>query len=104
MKQTDLLLALRDCYDPVSGRNIVELNLVRSAALVPDSEAPGANIPGVPDRFRAEVVLAAPGSDESINAGLIAQIESRLAGIFEISQVHVELLPPIFLILNARRE
>ena len=48
MTEVDLLAALRDCYDPGSRRNIVELKLVREVALDHDANAPGAGIAGVP--------------------------------------------------------
>ena len=103
MTQNDLVAALRDCYDPLLRRNIVELNLVRSATLTRDADAPGATIPGVPPRYIAHVVLTAPGSDKTANAQLVAQIENRLAGLPEISHSTVKLLAPAFPILNTRQ-
>jgi len=103
MTDAELLDALRDCYDPLLRRNIVEMNLVRSATLELDTEAPGANIRGVPSRYKAHIVLIAPGSDEAANAQLAAQVENRLAGMQEISRANVRLLPAAFPILNQRR-
>ena len=103
MTHADLLAALRDCYDPLLRRNIVELNLVRSATLTRDEEAPGATIPGVPPRYIAHIQLIAPGTDDAANAQLVAQIENRLAGLPTVSRSTVELLAPAFPILNARR-
>ena len=103
MTDNDLLLALRDCYDPATRRNIVELNLVHSATLSQDREAPGAGIPGVPARYRAEITLTTSSSDAGQNAQLVALIENRLAGIPAISHAIVTLLPPAFPILNSRR-
>jgi len=94
MTDADLLAALRDCYDPVLRRNIVDLNLVRSAHLTPDLEAPGP-IP----RFIAQIQLTAPTTDEAANAQLQAQIENRLMGLEPISSVCITLLPPLFSIL-----
>jgi metal-sulfur cluster biosynthetic enzyme len=99
----DLTSALRDCYDPLLRRNIVELNLVRSATLTRDEEAPGATIPGVPPRYIAQIRLIAPGTNDDANAQLVAQIENRLAGLPAISRSTIELLAPAFPILNARR-
>jgi metal-sulfur cluster biosynthetic enzyme len=99
----DLLASLRDCYDPLLRRNIVELNLVRSATLTRDEEAPGATIPGVPPRYIVHIQLMAPGTDDAANAQLVAQIENRLAGLPAVSRSTVELLAPAFPILNARR-
>ena len=103
MTDADLLEALRDCYDPLLRRNVVELNLIRSATIELDGDAPGAAIQGVPARYRAQVMLHAPGSDEAANAQLVAQIENRLMGLPEISNADVRLLPAAFPILNARR-
>ena len=103
MTHTDLLNALRDCYDPLIQRNVVEMNLVRSATLELDTEAAGAGIRGVPPRYKARIVLHAPGSDDAANAQLAAQIENRLAGMQEISHADVRLLPAAFPILNQRR-
>ena len=102
MTDADLLHALRDCYDPLLRRNIVELSLVRSASLEVDHEAPGASVAGLPPRYRAKVGLTAPGADDAANAQLVAQIENRLAGMPEISCAEVRLLAPVFPILNTR--
>jgi len=94
MTDADLLNALRDCYDPVLRRNIVDMKLVRGAHLTPDTEAPG-----VVPRFVATVSLSAPTSDEGANAQMVAQVENRLLGLEAISRVEVTLLPPLFAIL-----
>jgi metal-sulfur cluster biosynthetic enzyme len=99
MTDADLLHALRDCYDAVLRQNIVDRNLVRSATLTPDPEAPGVNIPGNPTRYIARITLTAPTSDDDANAQLLAQIENRLAGLPSISRTHITLLPTPFPIL-----
>jgi hypothetical protein len=99
MPTPDLLQLLRDCYTPLDRRNIVDANLVRSAALTPDADAPGSTIPGVPPRYLALITLYAPGTDEAANAQLVAQIENRLLGLESISRVEVTLLPALFPIL-----
>ena len=96
MTELDLLDALRDCYDPQLRRNIVDLRLVRSVALTRDPDAPGANLR---PRFIAAISITSPGSDETANAQLAAQIENRLLGIEAISQAKITLLPPLFPIL-----
>ncbi len=102
MTDADLLASLRDCYDPVLRRNVVELNLVRSAHLAPDLDAPGAGIPGVPTKYVATVTLTASNADEGASAHLEAQVSNRLAGLPYVSQVNVTVLPPAFLIINAK--
>jgi len=99
MKDDELLSLLRDCYEPVLRRNIVDAGLLRSAALVRDDEAPGAGIAGVPPRFHAHITLLSPGNDAAANAQLAAQIENRLLGVAAISRVTVTLLPTLFPIL-----
>ena len=73
--------ALCDCYDMQLPCNIVDLGLVREIAVEPDLSAPGAGIPGVPRRFRVQVVLTPTASDEAAEAHLRAQICNRLAGL-----------------------
>ena len=92
--EADLLLALRDCYLPLDRRNIIAANLVRSATLTPDPDAPGAIT-----RLHAHITLHAPGADEAANSQLCAQIENRLLGLEAISRVSVTLLPVLFPIL-----
>ena len=100
MTEGDLLQALRDCYDPILKRNIVDLGLIRSATLSEDREAPGANIPGVERRHIAQITLVAPAADEAAVAQLCAQIENRLAGLPSISKSKIKLLPTLFPILR----
>ena len=102
MTDADLLHALRDCYDPRLRRNVVELNLVRSAHLTLDADAPGANVSGVPPKYVAEVRLVATSTDEAESAQMEAQVSNRLAGLPYVSQVKVSILPPIFPILDAK--
>jgi metal-sulfur cluster biosynthetic enzyme len=102
MTDADLVNALRDCYDTLQQRNIVDLGLVLSAALVRDIEAPGAAVRGVPTRYIARIAVRAPSSDDTRNAQLRAQIENRLAGLPEISSTEVEMLPALFPILGGR--
>jgi len=96
MTDADLLAALRDCYHPVLRRNIVELDMVRSATLTPDRDAPGA---GFAQKFIAHLTLIAPTSDDTANALFRAQVENRLLGLAAISRLEVTLLPALFPIL-----
>ena len=97
MTDADLLEALRDCYDPILKRNIVDLGLVRSATLTPDHEAPGV---GMPPRYIAHITTTASSSDDTVAAQLHAQIANRLAGLQQISRTDIALLPPPFPILR----
>ena len=102
MTDADLVNALRDCYDTLQQRNIVDLGLVQSAVLVRDPEAAGASVRGIPPRYIAHITLRAPSSDDTRNAHLRAQIENRLAGLHEISCTDIEMLPALFPILSGR--
>ncbi|HZQ42963.1 MAG TPA: DUF59 domain-containing protein [Acidobacteriaceae bacterium] len=103
MTDADLLNMLRDCYDSLQQRNIVDLGLVQSASLTRDTEAPGATVRGVEPRHIARVTLRAPSSDDTRNAQLRAQIENRLAGLPAISRTEIKMLPALFPILGERR-
>jgi metal-sulfur cluster biosynthetic enzyme len=92
LTESDILQALRDCYDPVLPCNIVDLGLIRSLTITPDLEAPGAGIPGVPQKHIVEVSLTPTQTDEAANAQLSAQISNRLAGLETISHTTITLL------------
>jgi metal-sulfur cluster biosynthetic enzyme len=92
LTESDILTALRDCYDPVLPCNIVDLGLIRFIAITPDHEAPGSGIPGVPQRHKIQITLTPTSEDEAANSQLRAQIENRLAGLETVSHTIVTLL------------
>ena len=92
LTESDILLALRDCYDPVLPCNIVDLGLIRSITVTPDPEAPGAQIPGVPPKHHIEIVLTPTQTDEAAEAHLRAQIANRLAGLETVNRTTITLL------------
>ena len=92
LTQSDILTALRDCYDPNLPCNIVDLGLIRSIAVTPDREAPGSNIPGVPQRYLIQIDLTPTQREEAAAAQLRAQIVNRLAGLEAVSRTTVTLL------------
>ena len=95
LTESDILSALRDCYDPVLPCNIVDLGLIRSIRIAP-LRSPGANIPGVPLKHQIKIELTPTQSDEASTAQLQAQITNRLAGLETVSHTTVKLLsnPP----------
>jgi metal-sulfur cluster biosynthetic enzyme len=92
LTEADILTALRDCYDPVLPCNIVDLGLIRSIEIAPDSEAPGATIPGVPQKHKIQITLTPTQTDEAQQAQLQAQIVNRLAGLETVSHTTITLL------------
>jgi metal-sulfur cluster biosynthetic enzyme len=92
LTESDILAALRDCYDPEIPLNIVDLGLVHSIAIAPDPDAPGAGIPGVPPRHRVRIALTLAQIVDPEDTPLIAQIQNRLAAFETISRTEVELL------------
>ena len=92
LTESDILTALRDCYDPVLPCNIVDLGLLRSITLTPDPEAPGATIPGVPKKHLVSIslTLTNPTQDsDAAEAQLSAQIANRLAGLQTVSHTTI---------------
>lgn len=92
LSESEILSALRDCYDPAVPCNIVDLGLVQNITIAADPEAPGSGIPGVPQKHRVHVDLILTHPTEESAAQLTAQIENRLAGLEEVSQTTVTVL------------
>jgi metal-sulfur cluster biosynthetic enzyme len=93
LTEAEILAALRDCYDPDLPCNIVDLGLIRNIAITPDREAPGTDIPGVPQKHRVHIDLIPTHPTEAAEAHLRAQIANRLAGLEAVSQTTVQILP-----------
>jgi len=84
--------ALRDCYDPEVPCNIVDLGLVYNVAVAPDADAPGAGIPGVPQRYRVAIALTLTSPGCPAHTQIVAQIENRLAAFETVSRTVVKLV------------
>ncbi|HXE09474.1 MAG TPA: hypothetical protein VN612_16340 [Acidobacteriaceae bacterium] len=88
-----IVAALRDCYHPELGENLVDLGTVENIALAPDPSAPGAGIRGVPQRQRVCIALVPPpAANEATNSQIAAIIRNRLAAFETISATEVALL------------
>jgi metal-sulfur cluster biosynthetic enzyme len=92
LTESEIVTALRDCYDPELPCNIVDLGLVRSITITPDLDAPGASIPGVPQKHRIHIVLILTHPGEAAEAQTRAQIANRLAGLEAVSQTTISIL------------
>jgi metal-sulfur cluster biosynthetic enzyme len=92
LTETDILTALRDCFDPALPCNIVDLGLVRSIDVTPDHAAPGAGIPGVPQKHRIAIALALTSPTDDATAQLAAQVANRIAGLEEAGDTQVTIV------------
>jgi metal-sulfur cluster biosynthetic enzyme len=92
LTEANIRTALRDCYDPEIPLNVVDLGLVQSITISPDLEAPGTNIPGVPQKHRVHIHLIPTHPTEAAEAHLRAQIINRLAGLEAVTQTTITIL------------
>ena len=92
LSEADVLEALRDCYDPEVPCNIVDLGLVYTVGVTPDLEAPGAGIPGVPQRSRVRIEMTLTSTGCPAQEQIRAQIQGRLAAFPTISRTDVEMV------------
>jgi metal-sulfur cluster biosynthetic enzyme len=92
LTETDVLTALRDCYDPVLPCNIVDLGLIHSIAIARDLDAPGTRIPGVPQKHIIKIEITPTQTNEASEAQLTAQIANRLAGLETVSRTEIILI------------
>jgi metal-sulfur cluster biosynthetic enzyme len=93
LTESQILLALRDCYDPEIPCNIVDLGIIQSITITRDHEAPGTGIPGVPQKHIISITLTPTNPTEDAEAHLRAQISNRLAGLEAISQTIITIQP-----------
>ena len=92
LTEFEIITALRDCYDPELPCNIIDLGLVRAVTITPDRDAPGANIPGVPQKHFVHIDLTLTNPSEAAEAHARAQIANRLAGLQTVSRTIVNIL------------
>lgn len=92
LTEAKVLTALRDCYDPELPCNIVDLGLVRAIVITPDADAPGAGIPGVPEKHQVRIDVILTNPTEASEAQTLAQIGNRLAGMEAVSRATVTVL------------
>ncbi len=87
LSETDILTALRDCFDPEVKLNLVDLGLIYGVETGPDPDS----TPAWPRQWvKVTMTLTTPQCPAS---GLIfEQVHNRLAGIPDISKVEVDLV------------
>ena len=92
LTESNILEALRGCFDPALPCNIVDLGLIRSITITPDPEAPGAGIPGVPQKHSIFIELTLTNPTHEAAAQLTAQVRNRLAGLEEAGDTTILLV------------
>ena len=92
LTESNVLDALRDCFDPAIPCNIVDLGLIRSIIVAPDPEAPGSGIPGVPQKHLIQIDLTLTNPSEETAAQLTAQIQNRLAVLEEVGKTTIAIV------------
>ena len=92
LTEAEVLVALRDCYDPELRCNVVDLGLIRSVAIERDLDAPGTGITGVPQKHIVTIALILTNPSEATEAQTRAQIVNRLAGIEAVGRTTVTIL------------
>jgi metal-sulfur cluster biosynthetic enzyme len=87
LSESDILNALRDCFDPEVKLNIVDLGLIYGVETKPDPDSK----PKWPRQIvRVRMTLT---TQQCPASGLIfEQVHNRLAGLPEISRVEVDLV------------
>ncbi len=87
LAESDILNALRDCFDPEVKLNIVDLGLIYAVETAPDPNS----TPKWP-RQTVKVRMTLTTQQCPASGLILEQVHNRLAGIPEISKVDVELV------------
>ena len=83
----DIREALKVCFDPELPVNIVDLGLVYGIDITLDEDAPGFE-----PRYDVRVTLTMRTPSDEREAMLLGQVHNRLAGMWEVSRSHVDLV------------
>ena len=87
LTESDILAALRDCFDPEIKVNVVDLGLIYKIELEPDPDS----TPRWP-RQRVSIAMTLTTPDSPANGLLVEQVQNRLAGIPDIAKVDLNLV------------
>ncbi|WP_263410191.1 DUF59 domain-containing protein [Terriglobus tenax] len=91
MTEADVRRALRDCFHPALKLSVEALGMVDQITITVDKDAPGAGIPGVPQKHIVALRLLQPSEDETANSMLAELVRNRLYGFPETGTVEVEM-------------
>jgi metal-sulfur cluster biosynthetic enzyme len=87
LSETDILDALRDCFDPEVKLNLVDLGLIYGVETGPDPDS----TPAWP-RQRVKVTMTLTTEYCPASGLILEQVHNRLATIAEVSKVEVDLV------------
>jgi metal-sulfur cluster biosynthetic enzyme len=87
LSEAGILDLLRDCIEPATRQNIVDLGLVHAVETGSDP----ASTPDAPRQWvRVRMTLTTPESPSSVS--ILKQLQARLGGIAAISRVELDLI------------
>jgi metal-sulfur cluster biosynthetic enzyme len=87
LTETEILTALRDCFDPEVKLNLVDLGLIYGIETGPDPDS----TPAWP-RQRVKVIMTLTTPHCPASGIILEQVHNRLAGIPDISKVELDLV------------
>lgn len=87
LTESQIRIALRDCFDAETKLNLVDLGAIYDIATGPDPDS----APAWPRQW-VKITMTLPKQDNPGNALTLEQVRNRLAGIPDISKVEVDLV------------
>ena len=87
LNESQILATLRDCYDPESKLNLVDLGVIYGVETGPDPDSTLAW-----PRQWVRVTMTLTTEDSPANGLILEQVRNRLAGIQDVSKVEVDLV------------
>jgi metal-sulfur cluster biosynthetic enzyme len=87
LTESQILVALRDCFDAETKLNLVDLGAIYAIATGHDPDS----TPAWPRQW-VKVTMTLPAQDNPANGLTLEQVRNRLAGIPDISKVEVDLV------------
>jgi len=87
LTESQILTALRDCFDPEMKLNLVDLGVIYAVETGPDPDS----APVWPRQW-VKITMTLPRQDSPANGLILEQVNNRLAGIPDVSKVEVNLV------------
>jgi metal-sulfur cluster biosynthetic enzyme len=87
LTESQILIALRDCFDPEMKLNLVDLGAIYCVETGPDPDC----APAWPRQW-VKIAMTLPRQHNPANGLIVEQVSNRLAGIPDISRVDVNLV------------